>query len=285
MTLQSRFAPLHYLDASTPLDRADIVIAGFPFDSTSSYRSGSRFAPDAIRQASWNLETWDPDLQQDIEEVACSDIGDLQFEQTAPEPFLEIARAALAMLPDGVRLLALGGEHTISLPAIERAMARHPDLAVIQFDAHADLRDEYEGSRFSHACVMKRVQDLVGPEQIASFGIRSATGEEWNWIEQEKMVHPVTVDGMRKALDRFGDRPLYVTFDLDGFDPSEVPGTGTPEPGGFRWNEIVPLVQLLATKNVVGADVVELSPHWDPSGRSEVLAARLVRLMILLLNG
>jgi len=276
------FHPLRYLETVPSLEGAHAALVGVPYDGTTSYRPGTRFGPDALRQASDSIETYDPNLDRDLEDYVVADLGNVALEEHDPVQAVDFVRASLKELPAGVPLVGLGGEHTVTLPLFEHALAQYPEMAHIVFDAHADLRDSYEDTMLSHACITRRVVDLVGPERVAMFGIRSGLRKEFAFMRQNNMLFPATPEGMHAALEKLGDRPLYVSVDLDGLDPSEVPGTGTVEPGGFFWREFEPLLKMLLQRRVVGADVVELAPSLDPTGRSDVYAARVARALLLL---
>ncbi|MCB2200281.1 agmatinase [bacterium] len=277
------FSPLRFLEAAGDRTDAKAGIVGIPFDGTTSYRPGTRFGPDALRRASDSIETYDPNLDRDLEDHIYIDFGNVFLETSDPGEMVERVRNSLNELPEDLPLIMFGGEHSVTLPPFERALKQYPDLAHIVFDAHADLRKEYEGSPHSHASITHRVVDLIGPERVAMFGIRSGLRDEFSFMREHNMLHVMTPDGLSEAMNKLGNRPLYISVDLDGFDPSEVPGTGTVEPGGFRWLDFEPMVKLLLGKQVVGADVVELAPSIDPTGRSDVYAARVARALLLLL--
>lgn len=256
-----------------------ICLLGAPFDSTTSYRPGSRFGPGAIRDASYGLETFSPAQNADLEDCSFTDRGDLELPFGDPVPALAlIEQATREILSEGKIPFLLGGEHLVSLGAIRAAADAFGDLMVIHLDAHADLRDDYLGQKLSHATVMRRVCDLVGPERIRQIGIRSCTRQE----------HGLAVDLAslpEQIAMRTGQRPCYLTCDLDILDPSVLPGTGTPEPGGLTFQELVAiLISIMTRCRVVGLDVVELAPQLDPSGVSAVVAAKVVRECIIALD-
>lgn len=278
------FQTLRFLGAEAEAENVSAIIVGLPWDRTASYRPGSRFGPNAIRVASDSIETYDPSLDMDLAEMdRYADLGDLVIESSVPDEAIEEIRSALSSLPAGLPTIGLGGEHTVTRPLFERLHAAHPDLVHIVLDAHADLRESYEGTIWSHACATSRVMELVGPERIGLFGIRSGTKEEFALMREHGMLHDATEAGITACLEQWDDRPVYVSIDLDGFDPSLVPGTGTVEAGGLSWQQFELLTRLLRSHNVVGADVVELAPDLDPSGRSSVLAARVVRSLLALI--
>ncbi|HPI93185.1 MAG TPA: agmatinase [Deltaproteobacteria bacterium] len=256
-----------------------ICLFGAPFDSTSSYRPGSRFGPGAIREASYALETFSPIQSADLEDCSFMDRGDLELPLGDPNPALDIIEERTREIISGGKTpFLLGGEHLVSLGAIRAAARAYPDLKIIHLDAHADLRDDYLGMKFSHATIMRRVMDLLGKDNIRQIGIRSCTREEHD-----------TVTDLASAPDqvalRVGARPCYLTCDLDILDPSVLPGTGTPEPGGMMFNELAAaLVSMITRLRIVGLDVVELAPQLDPSGVSAVVAAKVVRECLIALN-
>jgi agmatinase len=256
-----------------------ICLIGAPFDSTASFRPGSRFGPGAIREASYALETFSPIQIADLEEASFMDRGDLELPFGDPDPALNIIRETTEEILAQNRIpFLLGGEHLVSLGAI-RSLARvYPDLLVIQLDAHADLRDDYLGQRLSHATVMRRVLDLLGPDSVRQIGIRSCT-------RQEHELTVALISSPEQILSKAGDKPCYLTCDLDILDPSVLPGTGTPEPGGFMFNELVTMLISMVTRlHIVGLDVVELAPQIDPTGVSAMVAAKVVRECLIALN-
>lgn len=256
-----------------------VSIFGAPFDSTASFRPGSRFGPEAIRQASYGLETFSPALNADLEDCSYMDLGDIELPFGNPEPALElIEKTAREILAAGRIPFLLGGEHLASLGAVRAVAERYTDLVVVHLDAHADLREDYLGQRLSHATVMRRVVDLLGRDSVRQIGVRSCTREEFA-LSDELSSKPETI-----AL-RTGSRPCYLTCDLDILDPSVLPGTGTPEPGGLSFQELVStLVSIITRLNIVGIDVVELAPQLDPAGVSAVVAAKTVRECLLALH-
>jgi len=282
-----KIRPLHFVDSSPSLDGADTAIVGLPWDGTASYRGGARFGPDAIRIASDSIETFDPNLGLNLFDVGrYVDLGNAEIDTVSAEEAVDQMRSAIREIPAGLPVLGLGGEHSVTLPLVERALSRHPDLACVVFDAHADLRETYEGSLFSHACVTYRVLDLVGPARLALFGVRSGTKEEFALIRKHSLQYAPCAEGIRKFLEKIGDAPIYISVDVDGFDPALVPGTGTVEAGGYGWGEFSEMVHSLKGRQVVGADVVELAPDLDPTGRSSVLAAQVARILLgLILSG
>ena len=260
-----------------------VGLFGVPYDGTTSFRPGTRFGPAAIREVSSGLETYCPQLDADLEEVAFADLGAVDIPFGAPEPVVAaVKQATEAVLDLGLKPLMLGGEHSISSGAVAAVAERHPDLVLVQLDAHADLRHEWLGAHHSHACAMRRCLEVLPSGKLLQIAIRSGTREEFVELRREQRL--VAIEQMAEALKPLRGSPLYLTVDLDWFDPAVMPGTGTPEPGGFLWSHFAALVQELGHHKLVGADVVELSPQLDPTGVSNVLAAKVVRSLILLLG-
>jgi agmatinase len=266
-------------------DPADcrVGLFGVPYDGTTSFRPGTRFGPAAIREVSSGLETYCPQLDSDLEDLAFADLGAVAIPFGGPEPVVAaVAEATRAVLDLGLAPLMLGGEHSISSGAVAAVAARHPELVLVQLDAHADLRDTYLGSRHSHACAMRRCLEVLPSQTLLQIAIRSGTREEFAELHQCGRL--VAIERMAEALQPHRGRPLYLTVDLDWFDPGVLPGTGTPEPGGFHWGHFATLVEELRHHRLVAADVVELAPQLDPTGVSSVLAAKVVRSLLLLLS-
>ena len=260
-----------------------VGLFGVPYDGTTSFRPGTRFGPAAIREVSSGLETYCPQLDADLEEVAFADLGAVDIPFGAPEPVVAaVKQATEAVLELGLKPLMLGGEHSISSGAVAAVAERHPDLVLVQLDAHADLRHEWLGAHHSHACAMRRCLEVLPSGKLLQIAIRSGTREEFVELRREQRL--VAIEQMAEALKPLRGSPLYLTVDLDWFDPAVMPGTGTPEPGGFVWSHFAALVQELGHHKLVGADVVELSPQLDPTGVSNVLAAKVVRSLILLMG-
>ena len=271
-----------YMGASRDPNGCKVGLFGVPYDGTTSFRPGTRFGPSAVREVSTGLETYCPQLDQDLEAMAYVDLGAVEIPFGAPEPVLEAVHNATIHVQDlQLKPLMLGGEHSISSGAVAAVAKRHPDLALVQLDAHADLRDQWLGSRHSHACAMRRCLDVLPSRELLQIAIRSGTREEFSELRSSNRLVPI--DQMVCRLQNLRGQPLYLTVDLDWFDPAVMPGTGTPEPGGFLWQHFAELVSELRHHNLVGADVVELAPQLDPSGISSVLAAKVTRSLLLLM--
>jgi agmatinase len=274
-----------FLGCTAAYEDARVVLFGAPFDGTASYRPGSRFAPQAVRSESFGIETYSPYQKADLEQARACDLGDIDIPiGNTAESLRLIGMLANEVLGDGKKPLMVGGEHLVSLPAIRAAREKHPDLALVHFDAHTDLRDEYLCERLSHSSVMRRAHEFLGDGAIWQFGIRSGTAEEYAWAaEGHTHLHEFTLDAVPKAVKAIGKRPVYLTVDLDVLDPSEFPGTGTPEAGGVSFYSLMQALLALKGLNIVAADAVELSPHYDPSGTSTALACKTIREILLML--
>ncbi|WP_066634583.1 agmatinase [Desulfolucanica intricata] len=264
-------------------EQAPLVLIGVPMDFTVSFRPGTRQGPQQIRKVSYGLEEYSFYLNRDLREYSFCDLGDIVLPfGNITECLRRIDEVAQTLFKDDKLPLVLGGEHLISLPFIERAARIYSNLAVLQFDAHADLREEYMGERYSHATVMRRAVEVLGERNLYQFGIRSGDGTEFSFAREHTNLFPGEVIGpLKQVLDELGDRPLYVTVDIDVVDPCYAPGTGTPEPGGISSREVLEIIYLLGKKKVIGFDLVEVCPPFDPSERTAILAAKIVREAIL----
>lgn len=272
-----------FIGAECAYRDADLVLFGAPFDSTTSFRPGTRFGPSAMRSESFGIETYSPYQDCDLEDIRAHDAGDLELPFGAPDRALAMIEAkAAAILADGKMPVLLGGEHLVTLGAVRAAVKRFPDLRIIHFDAHADLREDYLGVTLSHACVIRRCHDLLGDGRIWQFGIRSGTRGEFAFMREGHVAtEPFTLATLRDLAFPEGT-PVYLTVDLDVLDPSEFPGTGTPEAGGVRFAELLAALRDVFSRfRVVAFDNVELSPPLDPTGRSTALACKLLREELL----
>lgn len=275
-----------FLACDAPYEKAQIVLFGAPFDSTTSYRPGTRFGPSAIRHESFGLETYSPYQDKDLEDYAVFDSGDLELSFGSPRRALDAIRERTeTILRDGKLPLLLGGEHLVTLGAFEVVLEKYPDLHLIHFDAHTDLREDYLGEPLSHACVIRRCYDLIGDGRIHQFCIRSGLKEEFSFARTHTDFHPFGFDGLKETVDRLKEEgvPIYFTIDLDCLDPAAFPGTGTPESGGVWFPGLLQAILMVAKTQVVASDVNELSPHLDASGASTALACKVVRELLLAL--
>ncbi|MDQ7819429.1 MAG: agmatinase [Armatimonadota bacterium] len=270
--------------ASRPHPAPAAVIVGVPYDATASFRAGARAGPAAIRWASQSIETYSPILDADLEQVAVADAGDVEVDGLEPPRMVEVVAGHIRSLDPAVLPVILGGEHTITLGVVSALVRRHPDLAVVQVDAHTDLRDTYEGQRVGHATVMRRVVEIVGAGSVVQLGVRAGTRDEWELARALAHSGP-TLDVPPRVWADLSRRPVYVSVDIDAVDPADAPGTGNPEPEGIPARDLLRFVRRLGGLAVVGLDLVEVSPAYDPSGRTAVLAATVLREAILALRG
>ncbi|HHV12273.1 MAG TPA: agmatinase [Clostridiales bacterium] len=263
-------------------EESGIVLFGAPFDGTTSYRPGTRFASAAIRNESYGIETYSPYLDKDLLDIKVFDAGDLEFGFGNTERVLKtIEEMAQSILQDNKKPLMVGGEHLVTLGSVRAAARKYPDLHIIHFDAHADLRDDYLGEALSHASVMRRCHELVGDGRIYQFGIRSGDREEFLWAKDHVFTQKFNLDGIDTACQALKDKPVYLTIDLDVLDPSVFPGTGTPEAGGVTFMELTGALKQVFQLNIVALDMNELSPVYDQSGASTALACKLLRELLL----
>ena len=275
-----------FLGCDASYDESQIVIFGAPFDSTTSYRPGARFASRTMRAESYGLETYSPYQDLDVTDFKIFDGGDLElcFGDTNLA-LADIENFARKILADGKIPLMIGGEHLVTLGAFRAAAEKFPNLAVIHFDAHTDLRDDYLGAKLSHATVIRRVHEIAGDGKIFQFGIRSGDRPEFEFAKNHTRLQKFNFDGLEKVLAEVADLPIYFTIDLDVLDPAVFPGTGTPEAGGVSFLELLnAALEVIRGSNVVALDMVELSPPYDPSGISTATALKLLREILLALS-
>lgn len=273
-----------FIGCESSFEEASIVLYGAPFDSTTSFRPGARFGPAAMRHESFGLETYSPYQDRDLMDISVFDSGDLELCFGSSEMALaDIQKRAEEILEADKFPLLLGGEHLVTLAAVRAVAAKYPDLHIIHFDAHADLRDDYLGARLSHACVLRRCHDLLGDGRIYQFCIRSGEREEFRFAAQHTDFHPLSFDGLEETVRELKEKnvPIYFTIDLDCLDPAAFPGTGTPEAGGVTFLELLEAIRMVAQANVVGADVNELAPMLDASGVSTATACKVLRELLL----
>ncbi|OJV63217.1 MAG: agmatinase [Clostridiales bacterium 38-18] len=272
-----------FIGCDCEFDEADVVIFGAPFDSTTSFRPGTRFAADYIRMDSFGLETYSPYLDKDLSDYALTDIGNLDLPFGNAAKALDVIEStASEILTAGKKPFLIGGEHLVSLGTIRAAYKQYPNMKLIHFDAHTDLRDHYMGEPLSHAAVIRRAWDFMGDGTISQFCIRSGERQEFEWAKTHTHLEKFTYDTLKDVVSGIGtDTPVYVTIDLDVFDPSIFSGTGTPEPGGIFFKDMIDILKTLAPLNIIGADVVELSPHYDQTGVSTATACKVIRELML----
>lgn len=271
-----------FIGCDADYENADMVIFGAPFDSTTSYRPGARFGSSAIRHESFGIETYSPYQNEDLTDYAVFDSGDLELCFGSAESALtDIEKHTEEILSDGKLPLMLGGEHLVTLGAFRAVQKKYPDVHIVHFDAHADLRDDYLGARLSHACVIRRCHDIIGDGKIHQFCIRSGDREEFGFADKHTEMHKFSFEGLSECIEKIGTKPVYFTIDLDCLDPAFFCGTGTPEAGGISFNELLSAVEAVAKANIVGADVNELAPNLDTSGASTAIACKITRELIL----
>ena len=274
-----------FIGCDCEYEQAQTVIFGAPFDSTTSFRPGTRFGCSAIRAESFGIETYSPYQDKDLLDHNIFDAGDPELCIGSVDTALEqIEDIAAEILADGKRPVMIGGEHSVTLGAVRAVRKKYEDLYIIQFDAHADLRDDYLGVKNSHACVMRRCWELVGDSHIYQFGIRSGDREEFRFSEGHTKMHRFNVAGVSEAAAELKGKKVYLTIDMDVLDPSAFPGTGTPEAGGVSFMQLLDAVLCLKDLDIVGADINELSPHYDQSGVSTATACKLLRELLLMLE-
>ena len=274
-----------FLSARPEAAGADVVLYGVPFEGRVNQRKGAFQGPGEIRRASDLIETYAPHLGADLVDLTLADAGDVQVPDLSPREALQAAAAELRQaLQPSQRWALLGGDHTTTAAVVEVALGHYPDLRVVQFDAHPDLRGEYLGEAWNYASAMTRVLDHLGPDRLYQIGLRTGDREEWEPPRGTHVYPGWAGSAAAAAAAVAGDlagQPLYVTIDIDVLDPSIAPGTGAPEPGGIGVPDLLAALRHLGAAQVIGFDLVEVSPRWDPSGRTAITAAAIVRDAIL----
>jgi len=275
-----------FMGAKRDPEDCSIGIFGVNYDGTCSFKPGARFGPDAIRQVSACLETYCPKLGKDLEDFKYVDFGSILIDKNESKSVIESVKSATNyLISKSLSPIMLGGEHSITSGAIEALVKKYPNLILIQLDAHADLRESYIGNKNSHACTMQRCLEVLPTKKVFQVGIRSGTKEEFQFMRKKNQLIKFSPGGnahlLKKALLPFSNSPIYLTIDLDWFDPSLLAGTGTPEPGGFFWNDFEEILHILKDFKIVASDIVELSPEIDKSGVSSVVAAKVLRSLIM----
>ena len=272
----------NFIAANASFQESLAVLLGCPFDGSATFRPGARFGPSAIRKASWGIETYSPYLEKDLTELLIHDMGDLELPLGEKKLSLDSIRMAIQKILWAKKFpILLGGDHLISLAAVEEVLRLHPRLTLLQIDAHADLRDDYLGESLSHSTVMRKVIDRLDGGRFFQIGVRSGTEEEFRLAKKLKSTVSLNPNSLRSLLKQIGDQPVYITLDLDVIDPSLLPGVGTPEPGGLTFQEFISLLKQLRPLHVIGFDLVELTPDYDPTQISSVTASVILREMIL----
>ena len=275
----------HYEGCISTYEDAEVILFGAGFDGTSTYRPGSRFAPMALRSETLLAqEDYSPYFDLDLKDKKIHDLGDVEvvFGDTS-ETLARIEKISTFIVNDGKKPVCIGGEHLVTLPVVKPLLNNYPDLQIIQLDAHLDLMDELFGDRYSHGTVMRRIFDLMKqPFRIYQVGVRSGHQDEYTFAKSNTKLFPFNSDTFLKNLDAFSDKPVYLTIDLDVFDPSLIPGTGTPEAGGIFFQEFISILKRIKNINIVGADMVELSPQIDPTNTSTIVASKILRELLLI---
>lgn len=273
-----------FIGCDASYDEAQIVLFGAPFDSTTSFRPGARFGSSAIRHESFGIETYSPYQNKNLTDLPIFDSGDLELCFGSAEAALQdIQTHTENILQDSKFPLMVGGEHLVTLGAVRSVAAWYPDLHIIHFDAHADLRQDYLGATLSHACVIRRCHDILGDGRIHQFCIRSGDRAEFDFAQTHTDMHRFDFSGLTEIVQKLKERnsPVYFTIDLDCLDPSVFCGTGTPEAGGVNFVQLLDAIKQVSCTNLVGADINELAPMLDASGASTAIACKILRELLL----
>jgi agmatinase len=271
-----------YISAKASFKESKMVILGCPYDGSASFRPGARFGPSSIRKASWGIETYSPYFDKDLSELSIHDMGVLELPLGEKKASLALIRKALRrILAEKKFPILLGGDHLITLPIVEEIIRVYPHFYLIQIDAHTDLRENYLGETLSHSTVMRRVVDRLGEKRLFQIGIRSGTEDEFKLAKKMRSIISPNREALRSMVKRLRNQPVYITLDLDVIDPSLLPGVGTPEPGGFTFERFLSLLKELQSLHVIGFDMVELTPNYDPTQISSITASVILREMVL----
>lgn len=275
-----------FIGCDAEYENSKIVLFGAGFDGTTSFRPGTRFAPSAIRNESFGIETYSPYQNKDMLDYCYFDSGDLELPfGSTTRVVADIAMRTDRIISDRKIPFMIGGEHLVTLGSVMAVSEKFDDLHILHFDAHADLRDDYLGQKLSHACVMRRCHEIVGDDHIFQFGIRSGDRDEFFFADEHTEMHKFNLDGLEAVIEKLKGKNVYLTVDLDVLDPSVFPGTGTPEAGGISFDELRKALTLVCEKlNIIGCDVNELSPQYDQSGVSTAVACKIIREMLLALS-
>ncbi len=271
-----------FISAKASFKEASAVILGCPYDGSASFRPGARFGPSAIRRASWGIETYSPYLNKDLSRLSIHDMGDLELPLGDKKISLDLIRKAVRKILSGNKFpILLGGDHLVTLPIVEELIKNYPQLHLVHIDAHTDLREEYLGESVSHCTVIRELIEGIGGGRLFQIGIRSGTEDEFKLARKMKSIIPLDSSSLSSMVRRLRNKPVYITLDLDVLDPSLLPGVGTPEPGGITFHGLLSLLRNLGALHVVGFDMVELTPDYDPTQVSSVTASVILREMIL----
>jgi len=270
-----------FADANSDYNKARYVICGVPFDGTSSFRLGSKLAPQEMRAASYNFETYSSFFDIDLADVRIYDTGDLKVATTIDETLELISVHAEKYVRDGKIPIMLGGEHSLTLPFVNACKKKYPDIGFVVLDAHMDMREEYNGEKNSHACISRHIiEDIT--KKYASVGIRSGSREEYEYVRENHIkvfsAEEVISNGIKSVIEDIQkdiSGPIYLSVDMDAIDPAYAPALGTPEPYGITPRDAREVISCLAPQ-IVGFDLVEIAPEYD-SGGTALLGAKLVR--------
>lgn len=271
-----------FIACDNSFEDSSVVLFGAPFDGTTSFRPGTRFAPNAIRNESFGIETYSPYCDKDLVDYSFVDIGDIELPFGNTEKVLEeIYNTSKEIVAAKKKFLMIGGEHLVSLGSFKAIYEAYPDVRVVHLDAHTDLRTDYLGEVLSHSTVIRRIHDIVGDGRIFQFGIRSGEKYEFEFAKEHTVLHKFDLNNLKDYIEELSKYPIYFTLDLDVLDPSIFAGTGTPEAGGVSYKELLDAFKCMRGLNVVSADVNELSPHYDQSGVSTAVACKTIREVLL----
>lgn len=274
-----------FIGCDNSYEESQIVLFGAPYDGAASFRSGAKYAPSEMRKlCDEAIETYSPYQDMDLEDIKIHDFGDIVFSSEDPGVAVgEIEKTVQRFVHDGKLPVMIGGDHLVTFGAIKVLAEKYSDLHIIHLDAHADLRDSYHDNKLSHASVMRRAYDLVGDGRIYQFGIRSGEKEEFEWAKGKVHMQKFDCKGLPEVIKAIANKPVYLSIDIDVLDPSEMPGTGTPEAGGISFKELLDSVLALRKSSIVGTDITELSPPCDPDGISTITTCKLLRELLLAL--
>lgn len=286
MRFEEAYSGNVFIKSHPKLEESKAVIYGMPMDWTASFRPGSRFGPARIREVSLGLEEYSPYMDRVLEDIKFYDAGDIPLPFGNPQKSIDIIEKYVSEILDAGKFpLGIGGEHLVSWPIFSALHHKYDDYAIIHIDAHADLREEYEGERLSHSTPIRKACELIGSENIFSFGIRSGMREEFQYAEKSNMFMAkfAVVEPLKSILPKLAGRNVYVTIDIDVLDPAYAPGTGTAEAGGITSKELLDAIVLIANSevNVIGADLVEVAPIYDPTEQTSIAASKFIREILL----
>lgn len=272
-----------FMASSRDYEHSAKVIIGIPMDATTSFRPGARLAPYRVREVSEGVEEYSIYQDKSLEEICFYDAGDVIIPfGNVSESLRRIEEVSRGLLNDRKKVFAVGGEHLVSLPLIKAYHRQYSDLAVIQMDAHADLRNDYLGETLSHATVMRRVVEEIGDRNLYQLGIRSATRDELNFAaSRTNLYRDSLLEALDEVMDKIGGRPVYLSLDIDILDPAFAPGTGTPEAGGISSRELLQALHRLGELEIAGFDMVEISPPYEKGDNTSILGAKIMREVLL----